>query len=158
MGVGKSTVGKLLADLMACPFQDLDEMIVRRENCSIREIFSKNGEAYFRDCETELLKELKGKSSTVYATGGGIVIREENRLLMSELGYTVNLTCSWQVLKERLQTSTDRPLVNSAKNWHELKKLWTERQRFYEDANLIVNTEGLTPSQIAQKITMELMP
>lgn len=158
MGVGKSTVGMFLADLLRCPFQDLDEMIVQRENRSIREIFSESGEGYFRDCETKLLKELTLQPTTVYATGGGIVIREENRLLMTKLGYTVYLTCSWPVLKKRLQMNADRPLVNSAKDWDDVKGLWVRRRTFYEDANIVVNTEGLTPSQVAQKIITELIP
>jgi shikimate kinase len=158
MGVGKSTVGKQLAEQLGIHFQDLDEMIVERENCSIKEIFSRKGEKYFRDCETNLLKELKLQPATVYATGGGIVLREENRHLMSKLGYTVSLICPWHVLKERLQVSDDRPLVNSAKEWDDVEEIWVQRQSYYEDANYIVNTEGMTPSQVVQNIITELLP
>ncbi len=158
MGVGKSTVGKLLAELLGCMFIDLDEMIVQRENHSISKIFATDGEDYFRDCETSILKELNRSPMTVYATGGGLVVREENRLLMPALGRVVYLRSQWPVLKKRLQQGVDRPLVDSASGWDTVKDLCAQRQTFYEDADIIVDTDLLTPLQIAQKIVSELKP
>ena len=156
MGVGKSTVGRLLADLLECIFIDLDEMIVQRENRSIAEIFATDGEDYFRDCETMTLNELNNSSMTVYATGGGLVVREENRRIMTDLGRVVYLRTQWPILKKRLQQSVDRPLVNSASGWDKVRELYAQRQPFYENADIIVDTDVLTPIQVAQKIASEL--
>ena len=156
MGVGKSTVGRLLADLLECIFIDLDEMIVQRENRSIAVIFATDGEDYFRDCETMTLNELNNSSMTVYATGGGLVVREENRRIMTDLGRVVYLRTQWPILKKRLQQSLDRPLVNSASGWDKVRELYAQRQPFYENADIIVDTNVLTPIQVAQKIASEL--
>jgi shikimate kinase len=94
---------------------------------------------------------------TVYATGGGLVVRDENRRLMANLGLIVYLHSSWPVLQKRLQQSIERPLVNSASGWDDLRVLWTQRQPFYEEADIIVKTDGLNPLQIAQKIDLELL-
>jgi len=158
MGSGKSTVGKSLAGLLGYPFVDLDDLIVQREHRPIAEIFATDGEPYFRDCETSVLKELHHDQSTVLATGGGLIVREENRRQMARLGKVVYLKTSWPVLKQRLQQNAERPLVNSAKDWNNVKDLLSQRQKYYEQADLIVDTDGLTPLQIAQKIAVELTP
>jgi shikimate kinase len=156
MGVGKTTVGRLLAELVNCRFIDLDELIVRREKRSIAEIFSESGESYFRDCESKLLYELDASPAKVYATGGGIVMREENRVIMRKLGKIVYLNSSWSALQGRLQRSKDRPLVDQEKGWVEVRKLWVRRQPFYADADLVVLTEGCSPLQVAEKIAEKL--
>ena len=89
MGAGKSTVGQLTADLLNMPFVDLDERIVQREKRAITAIFATDGEEYFRNCETDLLGELKEQPAAVYATGGGIVVREVNREAMASMGKVV---------------------------------------------------------------------
>jgi shikimate kinase len=156
MGAGKSTVGQLTADLLNVPYVDLDERIVQREKRSIATIFADDGEEYFRNCESDLLDELKEEPAAVYATGGGIVVREANRKIMSSMGQQIYLSASWPTLQERLQQSVDRPLVAADKNWDELKKLWKKRQKFYSEADIIVNVDNLSPSEIARKIINEL--
>ena len=152
MGAGKSTVGQLTADLLNMPFVDLDEKIVQREKRSIATIFATDGEECFRDCETDLLDELKEQPAAVYATGGGIVVREVNREAMASMGKVVYLSASWPTLEKRLKNSVDRPLVTTEKNWDELKTLWLKRQTFYSEADIIVSVDGLTPMEIAQNI------
>ncbi|MBE0577412.1 MAG: shikimate kinase [Desulfuromonadales bacterium] len=156
MGAGKSTVGKILADLLKCAYSDLDDMIVQREKRTIAEIFAAEGEDYFRDCETTVLQSLRSQPAAVYATGGGLVVRDENRRQMQILGRVVYLKASWPTLMNRLQQSTDRPLVTPERDWHNLNQLWTKRQVFYEDADIVVETDGLTPLQVAQKIASGL--
>jgi len=152
MGAGKSTVGKCLAQLLGCPFHDLDSMIVEKEMRSISEIFATDGEDYFRNCETCILKGLKEQNNAVYATGGGIVNREENRALMRRKGRIIYLQTSWDILKKRLKSSVDRPLVATATGWNDLDQLLHRRIPFYLDADLVVNTDGNNPMQVAQKI------
>jgi len=152
MGAGKSTVGHSLAQLLGCPFHDLDSMIVEKEKRSISEIFATDGEDYFRNCETNVLQGLKEQKSAVYATGGGIVSREENRALMRRKGRIIYLQTRWDTLQERLKSSADRPLVDNATNWNDLHQLLQYRASFYLDADLVVDTDGNNPMQVAQKI------
>ncbi len=152
MGAGKTTVGNFLAKLTGYTFLDLDSMIVDMEQRSIPEVFATDGENYFRNCETRLLKDLKEQNTAVYATGGGIVIREENRALMRGKGKIIYLNASWDTLLDRLKDSVDRPLVDSAKGCDDLERLWRSRMPFYLDADHIVDTDGITPMQVAQKI------
>jgi shikimate kinase len=156
MGAGKSTVGKLLAGLLGCSFADLDELIAKCENRTIPDIFAADGENYFRDCETDILNKLPQQPVAVYATGGGLVMREENRRIMKKLGKVVYLKADWSTLEKRLQHGSGRPLVDSGRGWHEVKDLWDRRQPFYEEADLVLLTDELTPLQVAQKISLEL--
>ncbi len=152
MGAGKTSVGRLLADMMELPFVDLDERIVEREKSSIAQIFESRGEGYFRDCESAVLNGLQHCSATVYATGGGIVIREDNRCKMKSLGKVIYLKSTWPTLKKRLQSSADRPLVNNEKNLDDLKDLLDSRRHLYEEADVQIDTDGLTPIEVAQRI------
>jgi shikimate kinase len=152
MGSGKSTVGKLLARLLDREYIDLDEVIVQEEGRTIKEIFASNGEGYFRDCETKTLHRLNNSVPVVYATGGGIVVRSENRILMRDLGRIIYLKTTWSVLQERLEHSTDRPLIDHETGWGKVKLIWNERQPFYNDADLIVETDALSPLEVARKI------
>lgn len=156
MGAGKSTVGQLLAEMLNMPFIDLDACIVEREQRSIATVFAEDGEDYFRDCETSLLEALEEQPAAVFATGGGMVVRAVNRDAMTRLGQIVYLNASWATIKERLQGSVDRPLVEQQRNWGQLKSLWDKRQVFYCKADLIVSTDGLAPLEIAQNIAEQL--
>jgi shikimate kinase len=157
MGAGKTTVGQQLADMLKLPFVDLDARIVQNEQRSIANIFDEDGEDYFRDCETALLEKLKLEPTAVYATGGGIVVREVNRQFMANMGCVVYLQASWTTLQERLQHSVDRPLVDHEKGWADLKILWDYRQESYSKADIIIQTDGLASSEIARNIAGELL-
>lgn len=156
MGAGKSTVGRLLAELLQRPFVDLDEVLIRRQGRPIATIFAAEGEDYFRSCETAVLHELPELPPAVYATGGGIVLREENRLVMRRLGCIVYLKCAWPILQERLLKSSGRPLVDAGQGMPEVKALWSARQAVYEQADLIVAVDGLTAMEVAQRLASEL--
>lgn len=156
MGAGKTTVGQSLSDLLGVPFVDLDARIVRREKRSIATIFAEEGEDYFRDCETAVLEELKEGPTAIYATGGGLVVRDVNRKAMASMGSVVYLQASWPTLQKRLQNSVDRPLVDPDKGWSDLKSLWGKRQVYYSEADIIIQTDGLSPAEVARTIACEL--
>ena len=158
MGAGKSAVGQLLADQLECSFIDLDDVIVQQEKRPIAKIFADSGELYFRNRETAVLEGLPLLPAAVYATGGGLVVRDKNRRLMQTLGRTVYLKASWPTLRQRLEQGTERPLVNSAQNWDSVKALLAQRQTYYEQADLVIVTDGLTLSQVATQIVTELLP
>jgi shikimate kinase len=158
MGAGKSTTGKALANLLKYRFVDLDTEIVKQQGRSIAEIFSAEGEKYFRDLETCMLNSLESSDLMVCATGGGIVERDQNRLKMRQSGLIIYLSAQWSTLKMRLESSQGRPLVDPGKNWDEVKRKWDARQKYYRDADFIVDTDNLNPSQVAVQINEILNP
>ena len=129
MGSGKSTLAKMISKVLSIPYLDMDEKIEARENKTIKEIFEKNGESYFRDLESSLLKSLvKQPDSVVVATGGGIVLRPDNRELLKK-ETTIYLKVSPQELKKRVSTD-NRPLLSN--NIDNIFTIYDERINLYE--------------------------
>ena len=113
MGSGKTTVGRKLAQLLKYHFLDTDQMLVERTGVSIAHIFEIEGEEGFRDRETKLLEEVCELNDAVISTGGGIVLRETNRRLLSDSGTVVYLSANQNVLWNRLRNCTNRPLLQT---------------------------------------------
>lgn len=111
MGCGKTSVGRHVAALTGHRFVDTDDLVVREAGCSIPEIFSRDGEAVFRDWETKVLRELVGICGIVLATGGGIILREENRELLPRIGVPIWLDAHPDSLFERVSRNQRRPLL-----------------------------------------------
>ncbi|MDY0189325.1 MAG: shikimate kinase [Desulfuromonas sp.] len=154
MGVGKTTVGCMLAQRLDVEFIDLDAVIEQEAQCSINQIFSQYGEGYFRNLETQVLTQL-AISPAVIATGGGIVGSEENWLLMHKLGSTVYLHANWATIEKRLVDVSQRPLATNGAN-NELYKLWYSRLPLYNQAAQIINTDGKTANQVVDDIMQTL--
>jgi len=156
MGTGKSTVGKILATRLGYIFVDLDSCIVEKEGCSINEIFSKKGESYFREIEKEQLRCLVGKNFQVVSTGGGVVIAPENRLDMRRSGVVINLVAEPEILLKRLREETERPLLNGAKSLDMIKKMLSERENWYADADIRIDTSGKNVEDVVREILVYL--
>lgn len=156
MGSGKSTVAKLLGEVLELPVIDLDALIVSRSRRSIATIFREQGEARFRELETEALQSLAASGPAVVATGGGIVGREENWQLMRQRGVTVYLQAGWETLQQRLQGSNDRPLAKAEQGWAPVKSLLEQRLPLYARADLTVETDSLPPREVASRIATHL--
>ncbi len=156
MGTGKSTVGKILATRLGYIFVDLDSCIVEKEGCSINEIFSKKGESYFREIEKEQLRCLVGKNFQVVSTGGGVVIAPENRLDMRRSGVVINLVAEPEILLKRLREETERPLLNGAKSLEMIKKMLSERENWYADADIRIDTSGKNVEDVVREILVYL--
>ena len=156
MGAGKSTVGRRLAQRLDYRFADLDQLIVAREGRSIAEIFAARGEGYFRDCEAAVLAGQAATERTVFATGGGIVGREENRAVMKRLGTVVYLRASWSTLERRLARSSGRPLADPRQGWEKIRQLWHSRLPWYEEADLVIDTDQLTVPEVVRAIIARL--
>jgi shikimate kinase len=156
MGAGKSTVGRRLAQRLGYCFADLDQLIVAREGRPISEIFASRGEEYFRDCETGVLTEQAGTEHTVFATGGGIIGRNGNRALMKQLGKVVYLRATWPTLKKRLARSSGRPLADPKQDWEKIRQLWQGRLPWYEEADLVIDTDQLTVPEAVRAIISHL--
>ena len=158
MGAGKTTIGQALADNLDMPYVDLDSLIIMTVGKSIKTIFSEDGESAFRDVETSCLRSLSNAAPTVVSTGGGIVGRQENRAFMQDIGTTVYLAAEWATLKQRLEGTTDRPLVGKDNNWAVTKELFLGRCPLYELADLVIRTDQRTVQEIVDEIKQYAQP
>ncbi len=137
MGVGKSTVGRLLAQKLGYGFCDSDDVIEAAAQCSIPDIFAASGETGFRDLETQVLGQLTAHKQLVVATGGGIVLRRNNWGHLRQ-GLVIWLDAPFGVLWQRLHTDRRRPLLQTESPQQTLKTLMAERQPLYALADIQV--------------------
>jgi len=131
MGAGKSSIGRRLAHKLKLPLVDLDEVIVARAGCTIPQIFEQRGEDGFRELESQLLRECLGQPS-VLATGGGIVMREQNRQLLKEHPPVIWLKASPEFLAARIDGDSNRPLIAAGDTLNKLQTLAEIRYPLYE--------------------------
>lgn len=158
MGVGKSSVGRRLAALLACPFFDADDEIEKAAQMAIPEIFATFGEPYFRDGErrviTRLITEDGGRK--VIATGGGAFINEETRALILDRAIAVWLDSDVDTLVERTARKDNRPLLKQGDPRETLARLREERRPAYELAPIHVTSgsgpHGRTVNKVLQGI------
>lgn len=149
-GSGKTTVAKLL-ESSGAEIYDTDREIVK-EHGNITEIFERYGEQYFRQLETAAVKKLCSLDGIVIATGGGCLLREENVNLLKNSGKIVYLRAKPETLVKRLKGDNTRPLLAGGLE-ERINKLYKDRALVYEDAaDIIIDTDGLTPEQTAQRI------
>jgi shikimate kinase len=155
MGCGKSTVGRELHQRLGYRLMDIDHIIEETMGKKISEIFREEGESAFRDFETMQLHEISKQTDArhIISTGGGIVVRPENRALLRRLGYVVWLCAPEDVIYERTSRNRDRPLLNSPDARDKISALLTEREPWYrETAHLRVDTAGLESHELATGI------
>lgn len=154
MGSGKTSVGERLSKRLGYHFRDTDRLIERKAGDTINHIFALHGEEYFRDMETELLRELKPTlEHTVLSTGGGLPLREINAGLLKEMGFVVYLKASRQTTLQRLSGDTTRPLLNGEDKEQKIDKLLAERVPIYEKAaHKIIVTDGRSINDIGDLI------
>lgn len=152
MGCGKTTVGKELHRETKLHFTDTDHLIERQAGMDIPHIFKTQGEEYFRDLETRALRSMRnaGKRNRIISTGGGIIIRQENRVLLQQLGFVVWLNTNVDTLFQRISRCTNRPLLQQPNPKGVLENLLQERSAFYrETAHLTIDTANLHIHEIA---------
>lgn len=152
MGTGKSCVGRLLAGRLGYAFRDVDALIVAQEGTSINEIFSEKGERYFRELESTVLKRVLEESSQVISTGGGAVISDENRKAMKSSGVVVNLVATAGAILQRLRDDGERPLLRDEKSIQRIESMLAEREAYYRDADIRIDTNGKNVEDVAQEI------
>jgi shikimate kinase len=140
MGAGKTAVGTALARLLNVPFRDSDEEIVRAANRSIAEIFERDGEAFFRARETEVLNRLLHGAPAVLSTGGGAFLADGNRRLIHDAGISVWLRADLDVLWNRVRHRTTRPLLRTENPRETLRTLYEARLPAYAEADLTVDS------------------
>ena len=157
MGSGKTTVGKVLADFLGCPFMDLDDLIVKKAGKSIPEIFAQDGEPAFRQLEARLLRQTVEKyteNTLVLALGGGAVTMPASAALLRDKTVCIYLRASLETLLSRLAGETaGRPLANDS-----LAERLAAREPIYEEtAHVVIDTDGLTPDEVADEIIISAL-
>ena len=155
MGSGKSTTAAFLSALTGLRVLDTDSAIEENAGMTVSEIFAREGEQGFRDRETALLRSLagSGKSGFIYATGGGIVLREENRRLLKQMGTVVLLSVRPETVLDRLAGDFTRPLLAGDDREEKVSALLKSREAAYADAaDQTVVCDGLGPDEIAAAI------
>lgn len=156
-GSGKSTVGRQLARRLLIPFVDSDYVIEQRLGCSIREFFEREGEERFRDIETAVLEELSRDPPAVLSTGGGAVLRAENRSCLHQRGRVVYLRSSPEEVFRRLRHDRNRPLLQVADPLQRLRDLYAVRDPLYrETAHFVIETGRPSVATLVNMIVMQL--
>ncbi len=150
MGVGKSTVGELLAQKLHWPFIDLDATIEAGQGTTIRAMFENAGEPFFRQIERAALIEASKSDPAVIALGGGTFVQQPNYEYIAETGgTTVWLDCSVDELRRRCEGKNDRPLFRDPASF---TQLLDQRLPFYQRADYRVPTEGYDPNDVVEQI------
>ena len=177
MGSGKTTVGKVLADYLGCPFLDLDDLVVKKAGKSIPELFATEGEPAFRQLEARLLRQTVEKyaeSTAVLALGGGAILAPASAALLHEKTVCIYLRASLDTLLQRLAGETaGRPLLHEIPDQvgddggsvvmpgpdrASVSARLASREPIYEEtAHVIVDTDGLSPDEVADEIIISAL-
>lgn len=152
MAVGKSVIGKRLAQRLKRRFVDLDRAIEEKERMAVDEIFHHKGEDYFRKVEKQLLSEVLRKNGQVIATGGGAILDEENLGLLKQRALLICLTASPEMLLKRSGSGKERPLLKGDDRHKRIEELSKQRQKNYAQAHFMVDTEYLSADEVVEKI------
>ena len=156
MGAGKSTIGPLLAKQLHFTFIDTDALIEQQTQSTITHIFALEGEQGFRNRETQVLADCAVQSGCVVACGGGVVVREQNRLLLQQ-GVCIFLQVSIEYQFKRIGQDKSRPLLQAADPKEQLHRLAAQREPLYRQcADITVMTDALEHHQIVSTIVAHL--
>ena len=156
MGAGKTTIGRQLAKALAVPFYDSDKAIEESTGVDIPTIFEFEGEEGFRERERKMIQKLTQIQGIVLATGGGVILRDENRKLLKENGFIVYLQCSVERILERTRRDTQRPLLQTDNPKERLQNLFEQRQSLYLScADFKIDTGVLKSKTVVNRILEE---
>ena len=154
MGSGKTSISKKLGEILDREVIELDNIISNKAGISINEIFNKYGEDYFRDMETQVLKESLNKNNTIISTGGGIIVKEENIELLKDSGIVIYLMISPEEVIKRTKKDNTRPLLKD-KNIVEIEDMIKNREEKYEKASdFKIDTNNKNIDKIIEEILL----
>jgi len=157
MGAGKSTIGRMLARALKFDFFDSDNEVVNRSGADIPWIFDMEGEEGFRLRETNMIELLTKKDHVVIATGGGAVLREENRHHLTQKGIVVYLKTSVERQFLRTRRDKNRPLLQNGNSKQILIDLFAQRDPIYRDlSDILVVTDKMNPNSVVRYIVQQL--
>jgi shikimate kinase len=153
MGAGKTAVGKALAARLGVPFRDSDAEIEEAAARSIAEIFARDGEAFFRDREMEVIGRLLSGERSVLSTGGGAFLRPRNREIISAQGVSVWLNADLALLWSRVKNKDTRPLLRTPNPYATLRALFEARVPIYAEADIeVVSRAGYTVETMTTRV------
>lgn len=153
MGAGKTTIGEPLAEALNYSFLDLDIEIEKVAKMGIPDIFQQKGEPEFRELESATLRKVTS-NKLVIATGGGVIQSPGNIEWMNNWGNSVYLKASFETVYDRIHGDSHRPLTSLS--YSNLKKRFEERATLYENADIIINTEGRSVEEVCLSIAEQL--
>jgi shikimate kinase len=157
MGAGKTTIGKTLAKQLGLEFADSDLEVQARTGVDIPTIFEFEGEEGFRAREQNMIDELTLREGIILATGGGAVLREENRQHLSSRGFVIYLHCTPDQQFERTYRDRNRPLLQTESPLNKLRDLMEVRDPLYrQTADMVVSTEGRNTQSVVREIIKKI--
>ena len=157
MGVGKSTIGKILAQSLDKEFYDIDDNIEKKYNMKVYEIFENYGEKKFRDIEYKEIKSIQKNCNAVIATGGGAFTNKKNISILNMTGLTLWLDVSPLIITERLKkNASNRPLLKEVDIEKYINNLLIKRNPYYAKANLTVVSSQISKNEIKNKILLAI--
>lgn len=154
MGCGKTSIGSKLSFRLHRNFIDTDKQIEKKQGRAISDIFREEGEVFFRQLETECLKDLLGQqNNSIIAVGGGLPLQKENRELLHRLGYLIYLQVTPDTIYKRLRSDTTRPLLQGDNPRDRIAELLNRRSSVYTaTADMVMDTDGKEFEQIMDEI------
>lgn len=153
MGSGKSTIAKKIAPILSYETQELDEIFEKQQNISIADFFKKFGETKFRQIETQILKQALQKENIVISTGGGVILKKENRdLLFQNDILTIYLEANCETIYDRIKNDTTRPLLKVDNPKKEIESILSDRKKYYNLAKIKITTDNKTENEITEEI------
>ena len=153
MGSGKTSIGKILAKNNHLSFLDTDHEIIRSCGYSIPDIFEKFGEEHFRNLETEQLRKMDAIENHVISTGGGIILKDDNKKLIKDLGFIVFLDININSQMDRVKNRKNRPLLSNKNLKDNLLSLKEIRDPIYKKiSNYIIDVSGKERNQVISEI------
>ena len=155
MGTGKSSVGRLAAEALQFAFVDTDELIEAQCGMTIEEMFKQQGEPVFRQIEQQAVQDLSAREKTVIATGGGLVVNPANLASLKTHALVVCLWASPEIIWERVQTQTHRPLLQTTDPLGKIRELFAVREPYYRQADVLVQTNDRSPKDVAQQVMLQ---
>ncbi|MBE9537445.1 MAG: shikimate kinase AroK [Proteobacteria bacterium] len=157
MGAGKTTIGKYLAQRLNLDFADTDSEIEKRTGADIPWIFDVEGEEGFRNREQQVVEEMTLWDNVLLATGGGVVVRPENRRVLGARGFVIYLHASVEEQVRRTHRDKRRPLLQDGDPEEVLRTLMMQRDEYYREiADHVITTDDYSPRMVAQRLVREL--
>lgn len=156
MGVGKTSIGKALAKKMGRQLIDIDSEIEKEVQLPVPEIFRLYGEQYFREKEKNVIDRYRQQDKKVLSLGGGAFLQPEVKDACLESCYVIHLGLSWDKWTERCEQLIETRPVLQGKSMEEMKKLYYEREKIYQDYHLKVNTDNMSIDEVAEEIIRSL--
>ena len=152
MGSGKSTLARILSKELGWPSVSTDAWVEEKERKSITDIFKESGEAYFRDLEHQAVVEITASQGVIVDCGGGVVLNPKNIEILTKTGTLVYLSCAPEEIYRRILAQPKRPLLDVTDPMARIHELLKQRQPFYEQADMIVDTSDGDLHRVAREV------